>query len=77
MDAIIGDHVEHVFDEPRMIDGTVINTVGAGFHHAAAVTLADDGMEGWHRSKVTAAVKPDQEMAAVVDRWRYRFSFPP
>jgi 2',3'-cyclic-nucleotide 2'-phosphodiesterase (5'-nucleotidase family) len=74
VDAIIGDHAEHVFDEPRVIDGTVVDTVGDAFHRVGAVTLGNGGVKDWQRVEVTPDVRRDRGMASVVRKWRRRVS---
>ncbi|WP_435159136.1 bifunctional metallophosphatase/5'-nucleotidase [Haladaptatus sp. DFWS20] len=70
IDAIVGDHIEHVFDKPQVIDGTVINTVGAGFHHIGAITLTENGLDGWEQRRITRDVKPDPGMQSLTHKWR-------
>lgn len=70
IDAIVGDHIEHVFDKPRVVDGTVINSVGAGFHHLGAITLTERGLDGWEQIRITRDVEPDPGMESIVHKWR-------
>jgi 2',3'-cyclic-nucleotide 2'-phosphodiesterase (5'-nucleotidase family) len=74
IDVIVGDHTEHVFEHPRSINGTVVNTVGAGFHHVGALTLDQNGLRRWQRRRITPSVRPDPGMGAISEQWRHTIS---
>lgn len=55
LDAIVGSHSGVVFDEPEIVDGTVISEFGDEFDHVGAITLdADGNLVDWQRTDLLA-----------------------
>ena len=73
IDLMVGDHAEHVLDEPLEIDGTVINTVGAQFERIGRVTLDENGLDDAEVIEITPATDRDPGMKRIVRKWRRRY----
>ena len=55
LDAIVGSHSGVVYDEPEILDGTVISEFGDEFNHVGSITLGADGdLVDWQRVDLLA-----------------------
>ncbi|RKD88105.1 bifunctional metallophosphatase/5'-nucleotidase [Halopiger aswanensis] len=67
LDAIVGSHSGVVFDEPDIVDGTVISEFGDEFDHVGAITLdAEGGLVDWRR---TDLLLPDSDPDPEVEEY--------
>ncbi|AEH36543.1 bifunctional metallophosphatase/5'-nucleotidase [Halopiger xanaduensis] len=67
LDAIVGSHSGVVFDEPEVVDGTVISEFGDEFDHVGAITLDAEGeLADWRR---TDLLLPDSDPAPAVEEY--------
>ena len=73
IDLLVGDHAEHVLDAPIEIEGTTIDSTGAGFDRVGRVTVDGDGLAEYGRVPVTPRVDPDPGMKRIVKQWRRRY----
>jgi 2',3'-cyclic-nucleotide 2'-phosphodiesterase/3'-nucleotidase len=73
IDLLVGDHAETVLDAPLEIEGTTIDSTGAGFDRVGRVTIDGDGLAEYGRVPVTPRVSPDPGMERIVGRWRRRY----
>lgn len=73
IDLLVGDHAEHVLGAPLVIDGTVIDSVGAGFDRVGRVTVDGTGLADYGRVPVTSRIDRDSGMRRIVERWRRRY----
>jgi 2',3'-cyclic-nucleotide 2'-phosphodiesterase (5'-nucleotidase family) len=73
IDLLVGDHAEHVLDAPIEIEGTTIDSTGAGFDRVGRVTVDGDGLTEYGRVPVTPRVDPDPGMKRIVKQWRRHY----
>ncbi|WP_126662675.1 bifunctional metallophosphatase/5'-nucleotidase [Haloterrigena salifodinae] len=67
LDAIVGSHSNVVFDEPEVVDGTIISEFGDEFDHVGSLTLdADGSLVDWRRTDLLA---PDADPAPAADEY--------
>ncbi|WP_049941579.1 bifunctional metallophosphatase/5'-nucleotidase [Haloterrigena turkmenica] len=67
LDAIVGSHSNIVFEEPEVVDGTIISEFGDEFDHVGSLTLDADGtLVDWRRTDLLA---PDADPASAVDEY--------
>ncbi|WP_049922429.1 bifunctional metallophosphatase/5'-nucleotidase [Halopiger djelfimassiliensis] len=67
LDAIVGSHSGVVFDEPDVVDGTIVSEFGDEFDHVGSITLdADGSLVDWQR---TDLLGPDAEPAPEADAY--------
>ncbi|WP_049928739.1 bifunctional metallophosphatase/5'-nucleotidase [Halopiger goleimassiliensis] len=67
LDAIVGSHSGITFDEPELVDGTIISEFGDEFDHVGAITLDADGqLVDWQR---TDLLLPDWDPLPAVEEY--------
>ena len=81
VDAIVGDHAAAVFEQPKVIDGTIVSAVGDGFEFLGELTLdvEQGAVQGFeftlHETAAaveTESFQPSQPVEAVVDSYLSR-----
>ncbi len=67
LDAIVGSHSGVVFDEPEVVDGTIISEFGDEFDHVGSITLDANGdLADWQR---TDLLLPDWEPSPAAEEY--------
>jgi len=80
IDAVVGDHAAQVFEEPKVINGTVFSAVGDQFEFVGELTLdVESGEVAGHEftlhdlgTELQAGLEPDPDVKAVKEEYEGR-----